>query len=57
MHRDLKLQNILVKGSLIKIGDFGLSKISSCKNSYNHTQGTGTPLYNSYEVLKKINYS
>lgn len=28
MHRDLKMENILVKNGVVKLADFGLSKIA-----------------------------
>lgn len=47
LHRDLKLENILVKGHIIKISDVGLAKPQHL------TTGTytGTPLYIAPEVM------
>ena len=28
MHRDLKLENIMLSNGIVKIGDFGLSKVA-----------------------------
>eukprot|EP00118_Oscarella_pearsei_P008023 m.40376 g.40376 ORF g.40376 m.40376 type:complete len:123 (+) comp32960_c0_seq7:630-998(+) len=67
VHRDLKLENILLRGdnsddSLnIKLTDFGLSYIKGESNTV--MEGTmmqtmcGTPLYMAPEVLKNQNYS
>lgn len=46
-----------MKDTLLKIGDFGICRIADTNNKGNHTKGTGTPLYNSYEILKGIDYS
>ena len=51
IHRDLKLDNILVKKNLFKIADFGFSIISEYETEY-----AGTPLYMSPEIIKKLPY-
>lgn len=43
LHRDLKTANVFLKNALVKIGDFGISKIM---NSKLHAQTIlGTPYY------------
>ena len=34
MHRDLKLENILIKDGIIKISDFGVSMLNKVGNSF-----------------------
>ena len=46
IHRDLKLDNILVKNKLFKIADFGVSIIADHGSTY-----AGTPLYMSPEII------
>lgn len=53
MHRDLKLDNIFVKGERVVIGDFGVSKI--VKNMT--TTFAGTPVNMAPEILKGEHYS
>ncbi|XP_043922667.1 serine/threonine-protein kinase Nek11-like [Protopterus annectens] len=55
LHRDLKTKNIFLKNSLIKIGDFGVSRLlmGSCDLA---TTFTGTPYYMSPEVLRHQGY-
>ncbi|NXK24734.1 NEK11 kinase, partial [Arenaria interpres] len=51
LHRDLKAKNIFLKTNLLKIGDFGVSRLlmGSCDLA---TTFTGTPYYMSPEALK-----
>ncbi|XP_045153392.1 serine/threonine-protein kinase Nek11 isoform X3 [Echinops telfairi] len=51
LHRDLKSKNIFLKNNLLKIGDFGVSRLlmGSCDLA---TTLTGTPHYMSPEALK-----
>ena len=56
IHRDIKPQNIfLTKNGIIKIGDFGISKVLDRNHSNTKTQ-IGTPLYMSPEVIESIKY-
>ncbi|XP_010155253.1 PREDICTED: serine/threonine-protein kinase Nek11-like, partial [Eurypyga helias] len=56
LHRDLKAKNIFLKNNLLKIGDFGVSRllIGSCDLA---TTFTGTPYYMSPEALKHQGYN
>lgn len=49
-HRDLKLENIVMEGSDIKIIDFGISKLLQSRSQIMEAS-VGTPLYVSPEVL------
>ncbi|KAM4705107.1 serine/threonine-protein kinase Nek11 [Rhinophrynus dorsalis] len=55
LHRDLKAKNIFLKSNLLKIGDFGVSRLlmGSCDLA---TTFTGTPYYMSPEALKHQGY-
>ncbi|XP_040289855.1 serine/threonine-protein kinase Nek11 [Bufo bufo] len=55
LHRDLKAKNIFLKNNLLKIGDFGVSRLlmGSCDLA---TTFTGTPYYMSPEALKHEGY-
>ncbi|XP_012587521.1 PREDICTED: serine/threonine-protein kinase Nek11 [Condylura cristata] len=55
LHRDLKSKNIFLKNNLLKIGDFGVSRLlmGSCDLA---TTLTGTPHYMSPEALKYQGY-
>ncbi|XP_053525367.1 serine/threonine-protein kinase Nek11 isoform X2 [Artibeus jamaicensis] len=55
LHRDLKSKNIFLKNNLLKIGDFGVSRLlmGSCDVA---TTLTGTPHYLSPEALKHQGY-
>ncbi|XP_068944493.1 serine/threonine-protein kinase Nek11 [Petaurus breviceps papuanus] len=55
LHRDLKSKNIFLKNNLLKIGDFGVSRLlmGSCDLA---TTFTGTPYYMSPEALKHQGY-
>ncbi|NWR78007.1 NEK11 kinase, partial [Centropus unirufus] len=56
LHRDLKAKNIFLKKNLLKIGDFGVSRLlmGSCDLA---TTFTGTPYYMSPEALKHQGYN
>ena len=62
IHRDLKLENILIKKengqNIIKLTDFGCSKKLISLSYYGNTQGIGTVAYMAPEILKgeKYNY-
>lgn len=45
IHRDIKPDNILLCGSVLKISDFGLSKVAVEKTRTMTFKGGGTPLY------------
>ncbi|XP_054847487.1 serine/threonine-protein kinase Nek11 isoform X2 [Eublepharis macularius] len=55
LHRDLKAKNIFLKNNLLKIGDFGVSRLlmGSCDLA---TTFTGTPFYMSPEALQHQGY-
>ncbi|KAJ6666502.1 hypothetical protein lerEdw1_020225 [Lerista edwardsae] len=55
LHRDLKAKNIFLKSNLLKIGDFGVSRLlmGSCDLA---TTFTGTPFYMSPEALQHQGY-
>ncbi|NXG46139.1 NEK11 kinase, partial [Psilopogon haemacephalus] len=55
LHRDLKAKNIFLKNDLLKIGDFGVSRLlmGSCELA---TTFTGTPHYMSPEALQHQGY-
>ena len=58
-HRDMKLENILLsqrsKTGLIKVTDFGLSKLLDGKTTVMNTYA-GTPSYIAPEVLKNSDH-
>lgn len=55
IHRDIKLLNIFMgKDKVIKIGDFGMSKL--LKNKEMKMSRVGTPLYLAPELVKKEKY-
>ncbi|XP_033754320.1 serine/threonine-protein kinase Nek11-like isoform X2 [Pecten maximus] len=56
LHRDLKTRNIFIKKNMIKIGDFGISRILMGTTDLASTF-TGTPYYMSPEVLKHEGYN
>eukprot|EP00794_Sanderia_malayensis_P018887 gene18887-20789_t len=56
LHRDLKTRNIFLKSNMIKIGDFGISRILMGTTDI-ATTFTGTPYYMSPEVLKHEGYN
>ena len=64
IHRDLKLENILIKYNdkekklfTIKLTDYGCSKrLQSLSNNYVNTQNMGTVKYMAPEILKGENY-
>lgn len=56
LHRDLKTSNIFLKNNLIKLGDFGISRILMGTSDL-ATTFTGTPYYMSPEVLKHDGYN
>lgn len=55
IHRDLKLENILKHDKIIKIGDFGLSKLLDCENMA--TSSVGTPLNRAPETFLAASYT
>ncbi|KAI8479488.1 Serine/threonine-protein kinase Nek11 [Branchiostoma belcheri] len=51
LHRDLKARHIFMKNNVLKVGDFGISRILMGTSDM-ATTFTGTPYYMSPEVLK-----
>ncbi|XP_065064442.1 serine/threonine-protein kinase Nek11-like [Rhopilema esculentum] len=56
LHRDLKTRNIFLRNNMIKLGDFGISRILMGTTDI-ATTFTGTPYYMSPEVLKHEGYN
>lgn len=56
MHRDFKLPNILINNGIIKIADFGFSKILEADESYAETM-LGSPLNMAPEILQGFEYN
>ncbi|MBA3481078.1 MAG: serine/threonine protein kinase, partial [Pirellulales bacterium] len=50
VHRDLKPANIFIDDSVIKIGDYGLSKFISCSRRSGQTESVGTVHYMAPEI-------
>lgn len=55
VHRDIKLENVLIDGGVVKLADFGFACFveKSCKTR----DRVGTPLYFAPEVIKESHYS
>lgn len=62
LHRDIKLDNIFIKNEgsacILKIGDFGFSKIIGCDSieSFMTMSYLGTPYYTAPEILRREPY-
>jgi NIMA (never in mitosis gene a)-related kinase len=56
LHRDLKTRNIFLKNNLIKLGDFGISRILMGTSDLASTFA-GTPHFMSPEALKQNGYN
>ena len=56
LHRDLKTQNIFLKNSKIRLGDFGIAKVLDGTRDFANTC-IGTPYYMSPELFKNRPYS
>lgn len=56
LHRDLKTRNIFLKKNVVKVGDFGISRILMGTADMASTF-TGTPYYMSPEVIKHEGYN
>ena len=50
VHRDLKPANIFLDESIVKIGDYGLSKFISCSRRSGQTESVGTVHYMAPEI-------
>ena len=61
IHRDLKLENILIKKEngqhIIKLTDYGESKRFISLSNYGNTHGVGTDFYMAPEILKGEEYN
>ena len=59
VHRDLKLENILIKDGMLKISDFGTAKSLSMEEIENGLMQTyvGTRMYMSPNIIKKQFYT
>ena len=61
IHRDLKLENILIKKengqNIIKLTDYGCSKRLLSLSNYGNTAGIGTVVYMAPEILKGEEYN
>lgn len=60
IHRDIKPENLLVRDGVVKLCDFGLSRVLSnvCSTKeYNLSSICGTPVYVAPEVARKESYS
>ena len=51
IHRDLKTGNLLLSGGIVKLGDFGISKLLAAHESAAQTM-VGTPYYMSPEIFQ-----
>lgn len=56
LHRDLKTQNIFLKNSKIRLGDFGIARVLDGTRDFANTC-IGTPYYMSPELFKNKPYS
>jgi serine/threonine protein kinase len=55
LHRDLKSQNIFLKNSKVKVGDFGISKVLDDTKDFANTI-IGTPYYMAPEIFQSKPY-
>lgn len=56
LHRDLKTQNVFLKNSRVRLGDFGIAKVLDSTRDLANTC-IGTPYYMSPELFKYKPYS
>jgi len=56
LHRDLKTQNVFIQNGMLKLGDFGISKVLDGTHAFASTC-IGTPYYMSPELFKNKPYN
>ena len=57
VHRELKPENFFIMDGVIKLGDFGLSKVLTEENKYMTNEKVGTPCYMAPGVIFGNDYS
>jgi non-specific serine/threonine protein kinase/NIMA (never in mitosis gene a)-related kinase len=51
VHRELKPENFFIKNGIVKLGDFGLSKVLTEATKYMTNEKVGTPCYMAPSVI------